>query len=352
MLKARPAPATSSSARTSSTWSRRWSGGPPSGRTSSPTPRRCASGWSSTSRPGRPTRELKLGQGGLRDVEFSVQLLQLVHGRVDERLRNPGDAAGAEGAGRQRVRRPRGRQEPRPVVPLPAVRWSIGSSCYNLRRTHLLPEAEEDLRRIGRSLGYADPAARVQSTWRSCTQRVRIAARAALLLTAARRGGPDPDLGAAADHRRRDRPAAGAGVRRPDRRAAAHRRAEPGGDAAGGDPASAAAGDARLVRGRLEPGRRAAGVPAGVGGARQYPVVSPGAPRRGRDGRAAGPDPGLQPVRGVAAHPGPADRPDAGRRRRAAAPVAGRPRGRDARRGRPAGEPGGRGGGDPGDPAP
>ena len=30
-------------------------------------------------------RELKLGPGGLRDVEFSVQLLQLVHGRVDPR---------------------------------------------------------------------------------------------------------------------------------------------------------------------------------------------------------------------------------------------------------------------------
>ena len=32
-------------------------------------------------------RQLKLGPGGLRDVEFSVQLLQLVHGRVDPRLR-------------------------------------------------------------------------------------------------------------------------------------------------------------------------------------------------------------------------------------------------------------------------
>ncbi|MFR9753196.1 bifunctional [glutamine synthetase] adenylyltransferase/[glutamine synthetase]-adenylyl-L-tyrosine phosphorylase [Nocardia sp. 004] len=31
-------------------------------------------------------RELKLGQGSLRDVEFAVQLLQLVHGRVDETL--------------------------------------------------------------------------------------------------------------------------------------------------------------------------------------------------------------------------------------------------------------------------
>src|SRR5665647_2594845 len=32
-------------------------------------------------------REIKLGAGGLRDTEFTVQLLQLVHGRTDERLR-------------------------------------------------------------------------------------------------------------------------------------------------------------------------------------------------------------------------------------------------------------------------
>ena len=33
-------------------------------------------------------RQLKLGPGGLRDVEFSVQLLQLVHGRTDPALRS------------------------------------------------------------------------------------------------------------------------------------------------------------------------------------------------------------------------------------------------------------------------
>ncbi len=32
-------------------------------------------------------REIKLGRGGIRDVEFAVQLLQLVHGRGDESLR-------------------------------------------------------------------------------------------------------------------------------------------------------------------------------------------------------------------------------------------------------------------------
>src|SRR5690606_466030 len=33
-------------------------------------------------------REVKLGPGGLRDIEFAVQLLQLVHGRGDERIRS------------------------------------------------------------------------------------------------------------------------------------------------------------------------------------------------------------------------------------------------------------------------
>jgi glutamate-ammonia-ligase adenylyltransferase len=32
-------------------------------------------------------REIKLGKGGLRDVEFTVQMLQLVHGRMDKSLR-------------------------------------------------------------------------------------------------------------------------------------------------------------------------------------------------------------------------------------------------------------------------
>lgn len=36
---------------------------------------------------GERNRDLKLGSGSLRDVEFAVQLLQMVHGRVDESLR-------------------------------------------------------------------------------------------------------------------------------------------------------------------------------------------------------------------------------------------------------------------------
>ena len=38
---------------------------------------------------GKEFVEVKRGRGGIRDVEFAVQLLQLVHGRRDERLRQP-----------------------------------------------------------------------------------------------------------------------------------------------------------------------------------------------------------------------------------------------------------------------
>ena len=40
-------------------------------------------------RRGLSDRELKLGSGGIRDVEFAVQLLQLVHGGADPELRTP-----------------------------------------------------------------------------------------------------------------------------------------------------------------------------------------------------------------------------------------------------------------------
>jgi glutamate-ammonia-ligase adenylyltransferase len=42
-----------------------------------------------TRKKGLTDRELKRGRGGIRDVEFAVQLLQLVHGRHDESVRSP-----------------------------------------------------------------------------------------------------------------------------------------------------------------------------------------------------------------------------------------------------------------------
>jgi [glutamine synthetase] adenylyltransferase / [glutamine synthetase]-adenylyl-L-tyrosine phosphorylase len=41
------------------------------------------------SRQGLTDRELKRGKGGIRDIEFVIQLLQLVHGRAEPQLRSP-----------------------------------------------------------------------------------------------------------------------------------------------------------------------------------------------------------------------------------------------------------------------
>lgn len=118
-------------------------------------------------------RRIKLGPGGLRDVEFTVQLLQLVHGRSDESLRVRGtlEALDALSAGGYVSR----------------ADAAAMSSCYKalrllehrsqlfrLRRTHNLPQKEENLRRIER--GVANCLGRGDNLWedfRDLRRRVR-----------------------------------------------------------------------------------------------------------------------------------------------------------------------------------
>ena len=96
-------------------------------------------------------RELKLGPGGLRDIEFAVQLLQLVHGRGDETLRSPGTlpALAALAAGGYV-----GRADAAAMAS--AYRFLRGVEhllqLRQLRRTHLLPEDPDVLREVGRAL--------------------------------------------------------------------------------------------------------------------------------------------------------------------------------------------------------
>jgi [glutamine synthetase] adenylyltransferase / [glutamine synthetase]-adenylyl-L-tyrosine phosphorylase len=117
-------------------------------------------------------RELKLGEGGLRDVEFSVQLLQLVHGRADERLRSPGTLPALKAlVDNGYVGREDGKAFALAYRFLRTLEHRI--QLFNLRRTHVLPDNQNDLRRLGRSLGYGDPVAELLSTWRHCAQRVR-----------------------------------------------------------------------------------------------------------------------------------------------------------------------------------
>ena len=107
-------------------------------------------------------RELKLGPGGLRDVEFAVQLLQLVHGRADESLRSSttltalADLAAGGYVGRQDA-----------VLLAAAYRFlrtlEHRLQLLHLRRTHMLPIADADVRRLGRSMGFRrDPVGELQ----------------------------------------------------------------------------------------------------------------------------------------------------------------------------------------------
>ncbi|WP_406371258.1 bifunctional [glutamine synthetase] adenylyltransferase/[glutamine synthetase]-adenylyl-L-tyrosine phosphorylase [Streptomyces sp. NBC_00647] len=118
-------------------------------------------------------RELKLAPGGLRDVEFAVQLLQLVHGRADTSLRSGTtlDALEALAAGGY-VGRADAVQLDDAYRFLRTMEHRI--QLFRLRRTHLVPEDEADLRRIGRSLGLrADPVKELNREWKRHAAMVR-----------------------------------------------------------------------------------------------------------------------------------------------------------------------------------
>lgn len=118
-------------------------------------------------------RELKLGAGGLRDVEFAVQLLQLVHGRVDEGLRSPTTMVALEALiDGGYVGRRDGAALAEAYEFLRTLEHRI--QLHRLRRTHLVPEDDEDLRRIGRSMGFrTKPAEFLVKDWQGHRRVVR-----------------------------------------------------------------------------------------------------------------------------------------------------------------------------------
>ncbi|MFE9409493.1 bifunctional [glutamine synthetase] adenylyltransferase/[glutamine synthetase]-adenylyl-L-tyrosine phosphorylase [Streptomyces sp. NPDC006704] len=122
---------------------------------------------------GQVERELKLGPGGLRDVEFAVQLLQLVHGRSDATLHSGTtlDALAALAAGGY-VGRADAAQLDQAYRFLRTMEHRI--QLHRLRRTHLVPEDEADLRRLGRSLGLrTEPVASLNKEWKRHASVVR-----------------------------------------------------------------------------------------------------------------------------------------------------------------------------------
>ena len=134
-------------------------------------------------------RELKLGPGGLRDIEFAVQLLQLVHGRTDETLRSaatlPALAALAAGG---YVGRADAEELGAAYRFLRRTEHLLQLS--RLSRTHTLPEDPAVLRRLGRAMRFndgpnedwfqpqvtgirSDPAVEFDEEWRRHARQVR-----------------------------------------------------------------------------------------------------------------------------------------------------------------------------------
>ena len=116
-------------------------------------------------------RQLKLGPGGLRDIEFTVQLLQLVHGADDVSLRQRGtldalDALAARGTIGRADRLEFGAH----YRFLRVLEHRI--QFWRMRRTHLMPLADDDLRRLARAARLPDAEA-LEQQWQATRRAVR-----------------------------------------------------------------------------------------------------------------------------------------------------------------------------------
>ncbi len=103
----------------------------------------------------RFTGDLKLGAGGVMDVEFAAQYLQLVHGHAHAALRTTGTAAALEAAGACGV-------APQGDVELLAQGYRFLRKIEHRLRVvhdqpiHRLPEARGELDKLARRSGYPD----------------------------------------------------------------------------------------------------------------------------------------------------------------------------------------------------
>ena len=104
-------------------------------------------------RKGLSDRELKLGSGGIRDVEFAVQLLQLVHGGADGELRTPTTlTALAELADAGYVARLDADQLTSAYCFLRTVEHRL--QLDDEQQVHAIPDGELEQDKLARVLGY------------------------------------------------------------------------------------------------------------------------------------------------------------------------------------------------------
>ena len=101
--------------------------------------------------PTQVEQQIKLGPGGLRDIEFTVQLLQLVHGRTDPTVRTKSTIESLETlTGSSYISRADAQTFALYYKKLRLLEHRIQLS--QLRRTHLMPAKEHERRALARSL--------------------------------------------------------------------------------------------------------------------------------------------------------------------------------------------------------
>ena len=116
--------------------------------------------------------QIKLGPGGLRDVEFTVQLLQLVHGQTDESVRSRGTLESlAALAERGYVGRPEASSFGQNYRVLRTLEHRI--QLRDLSRTHLMPRSEEAVRAIARGSRLASTSTELLDFWQRVKHEVR-----------------------------------------------------------------------------------------------------------------------------------------------------------------------------------
>lgn len=116
--------------------------------------------------------QIKLGPGGLRDIEFTVQLLQLVHGKDDSTVRSPNTlTAISELSDAGYVGRPEAASFSDHYRQLRVLEHRV--QLLALRRTHLMPRDEDTVRILARSSGLADTAEGLLSRWDQIKRDVR-----------------------------------------------------------------------------------------------------------------------------------------------------------------------------------
>lgn len=117
-------------------------------------------------------RQIKLGPGGLRDIEFTVQLLQLVHGRSDETVRSPDTLSAIEELSRGGyIGRAEAAEFSSHYKFLRVLEHRIQMS--KMRRTHLMPVEENEQRALARSVNLDWITEDLLSKWSEVKLQVR-----------------------------------------------------------------------------------------------------------------------------------------------------------------------------------